>query len=1582
MKHYYLFLLLFLAGMVWHSHAQSPDFPVKTTLNTTLSGSTTFNNSTGTDTMTLPLTHTSEFTLDVNVQVNSAVGRGFDVEFNNEFGLGLRTSLDHTQFNNSSALSQMENLSTSVDNGQSQTYRYTVKDGVAHIFQDGHYLTSTNLTSLEGHTPLQPSYGSDNMLGSWPGPSGNNSGKPSDYGWANTYSETLFNTANAGGGVRYMDVTSGHTFESDNSTYSGRLMYIRWDGSSYSSSTYSFPVTLEYGLQYEFSFIYELIANANPGVNINVAISSNPDGSGTIASETFTSGNTFKLRNGSFDFLSQAEGTHYITITGDWALFGIGELTLSSSNLMNTWDGFEADNANTPDTYGWANTYGSLPWTVANNASGIRYMDVTSGHTYESDGSTFNGRLMYLGWDDPNYASSTYAFPVTVENGKSYNFSWIYELISGTTGATITAAISSSQDGSNPIASQTFTSSTSNVLRTGDLSFVPTSDGTYYVTLTGDAAVFGIGKLSLKNEVASNIVIGKNYASGAVDIVVTSVTYEDSAYLPAKIDSPSSTVLNITGDQNVNAYAKSQININSSATLYLSNAFNPLINTTVDLTSEDARIVFENVDPVTVNSTFLSAVKVNGAAAADQTNVTILGYGSGTAIVPHTSDYEPLEVFTEENFAGTSQKFQIVTPHTDLGLLDNNIKSFKLKKGYMATFASNTDGTGYSRVFVAQDSDLEVTVMPLYLNGTVSFIRTMRWNDPSKKGWCGSGTAAEAVTATNSTWRYNWDTGGTTTASNEYVPMRHQFYWPSFTPANTYAGYTHFLGYNEPDRPDQANIPVETAINGWPSFLQSGLRLGSPSTSDPFNPWLAEFMTAAEENNYRVDYMALHCYWYKSASQWASDLQYIYNQYNRPIWITEWNIGANWTGNSFPDGPSVLTDANATKHRNDLIAILNVLDNTDYVERYSIYNWVEDARAMIVTIDSGFMERNPDYENYEWLADAPIISTKQGPLLDGSTGDIHTVLTPAGEYYANNASKKAYTPSREYITPWIPNAETLSYEVSANFDSVIINWTNNNFDLVNKYVLERKLENETEFSTFFETTDYAVLSTTDVINSSAEYRLKVVGKDDAESEYSNVLVFVQSETPDTPTGLAGEALSSSNINLTWNGVVGAAAYNIKRSTTIDGTYETVASSITDTSFEDTGLDVNTTYFYKVSAVNTGGESTDSSAVSTTTLQIEIPGAVVNILTGSGDAQVKFEWDFMYDAEFYVKRSTSETGPFTTIATVSDNTYTDTTVSNGFTYYYTISAFNAAGEGTASNVLTTSPNLGQHAYYSFEENSGVVAHDEWGLYTADVNNATWASGSVGTGVNLNGSTSYVNLKEGVVENLTNFTISTWFKLDTSSNWMRIFDFGNNTDTYMFLTPQNGSNGRFRFGIKNGGSEQLINSDVTPTTGTWTHISVTLNGSEGVMYIDGVEVGRNDAMTLNPSSMGTTTNNYIGKSQWPDPYFDGIIDEFIIHNRALNPSEVANVMSTTLGVEDTVLNGNSKYIMYTVNNTLYTIYNGNEPVDYRLYNISGTLISFGTLSTKVLNNLGTHKTGLYVVQIDDTTGLNALKVIVKP
>ncbi|MEA3177592.1 MAG: large repetitive protein [Gammaproteobacteria bacterium] len=89
--------------------------------------------------------------------------------------------------------------------------------------------------------------------------------------------------------------------------------------------------------------------------------------------------------------------------------------------------------------------------------------------------------------------------------------------------------------------------------------------------------------------------------------------------------------------------------------------------------------------------------------------------------------------------------------------------------------------------------------------------------------------------------------------------------------------------------------------------------------------------------------------------------------------------------------------------------------------------------------------------------------------------------------------------------------------------------------------------------------------------------------------------------PGTPTGLAATA-GTGQISLTWSTTTGAATYNVYRSTVSNGEGMTaVATGLTSPAFTDSGLSNGTTYFYKVSAVNSSGTSAQSAEVSATVL---------------------------------------------------------------------------------------------------------------------------------------------------------------------------------------------------------------------------------------------------------------------------------------------------------------------------------------------------------------------------------------------
>ena len=228
---------------------------------------------------------------------------------------------------------------------------------------------------------------------------------------------------------------------------------------------------------------------------------------------------------------------------------------------------------------------------------------------------------------------------------------------------------------------------------------------------------------------------------------------------------------------------------------------------------------------------------------------------------------------------------------------------------------------------------------------------------------------------------------------------------------------------------------------------------------------------------------------------------------------------------------------------------------------------------------------------------------------------------------------------------------------------------------------------------------------------------------------------------------------------------------------------------------------------------------------------------------------------------------------------------------------TVGGTGGAGGGTGGAGGQVLPPL--FAFYAFDQTAGPTIPDSSGNGHGGTlaGAATFPAGVIGNGLSLPGvSGDYVALPGGLLQTVTSVSITMWVNVRADQTWQRVFDFGSSSNVYMFLTPHAGGTSIARFAISTTGNtnEQRLDATNVLPVGTWTHVAIVLGASGGTLYINGAAVGTNAALTLRPTDLGATTNDWIGRSQFTaDPSFNGQIDELRIYASALTAGQITTI-----------------------------------------------------------------------------------------
>jgi len=296
-----------------------------------------------------------------------------------------------------------------------------------------------------------------------------------------------------------------------------------------------------------------------------------------------------------------------------------------------------------------------------------------------------------------------------------------------------------------------------------------------------------------------------------------------------------------------------------------------------------------------------------------------------------------------------------------------------------------------------------------------------------------------------------------------------------------------------------------------------------------------------------------------------------------------------------------------------------------------------------------------------------------------------------------------------------------------------------------------------------------------------------------------------------------------------------------------------------------------------------------------------PAKPAGLLAESQSASVRLSWtaNTETDVEGYmVVRAPKGTDDWNTIARQLTETYfVDNTCRPNTSYIYKVKAIDRSQNiSEASDIVEAAP-LSQPtmiARWDFEDNLNDDTQNM--LDMASPSTPKYVADHKVGDKSLSLTAQFVQLPYRVADS-DEISVAMWVKWNTSTTqWQRIFDFGNDEDHYLFLTPNSGTS-KMRFAIKNGGDEQILDCPSKLSSYLWKHVVVTMGKDKTAIYVDGTEVASTTGITIKPSDIRPVLN-YLGRSQYTaDPNISANYDDVRIFNYALSADEVKAVKDGT-------------------------------------------------------------------------------------
>jgi hypothetical protein len=140
----------------------------------------------------------------------------------------------------------------------------------------------------------------------------------------------------------------------------------------------------------------------------------------------------------------------------------------------------------------------------------------------------------------------------------------------------------------------------------------------------------------------------------------------------------------------------------------------------------------------------------------------------------------------------------------------------------------------------------------------------------------------------------------------------------------------------------------------------------------------------------------------------------------------------------------------------------------------------------------------------------------------------------------------------------------------------------------------------------------------------------------------------------------------------------------------------------------------------------------------------------------------------------------------------------------------------------------------------------------------------------------------------------FTISLWLKTNLFVPYSNILEFGNGANLETVSIKSNSYNlFQPQLTVSFSYYSSYVSSHINVLRGQWTHLAVTLSGTAGSVYINGMLVDQSNSMYIPRSK--NRTSNFVGKDS--SNYYGNLwsdLDDLRIYNRALSQTDIFDLL----------------------------------------------------------------------------------------